>query len=209
MKRVTAVLTALVLMLSLTACGVTPNNTPTGDNALVGTWKGEIDYAGVINAVLATDETLAASGVQSNAAPVGITYVFDEDGKVTCSLDQEALYAALQETAKEILKPMIEGLMGQDIDTYLQQAGMAGEEMMKSLFPNGFIEQVEKVFAFSGAYTFEGDVLSVLIGKQALKSAVELGDGTLTFKEPVGVNVDNEAYRQAVSVLYPLVLTKA
>ncbi len=209
MKQLMAVLTAAVLMLTMTACAFVPTKTPAGDDTLVGTWKGEIDYAGVINALMATDETLAASGVQSKAAPVGVTYVFDENGKVTCSLDRDTLYAALQDTAKEILAPMIEGLMGQDIDTYLEQAGMAAEEMIKSLFPNGFVEQIENVFSFSGTYTLDGDVLSVEVDKHALKSTVELGDGTLTLKEPVGVNMESDAYQQAVSALYPLVLTKA
>ena len=204
MKRILSVVTAVVLLLTLTACGGTQN-----DSAIVGEWQADIDYASVINTLISQNDVLAASGATLDGAPVKVTYTFGEDGTMSCALDREQLYKSLTTLFHEILTPVLSALGGMTVDEYIAKADMTEEELLYSLFTDDVMKSIEGVLGFTGTYTMENGKLSVTAGGVTIDANVKLKGDTLTLSTPLSLT-DNAAVQKVLEkMLFPLTLTKA
>lgn len=202
MKRLVSCLAAVVLLLTMTACGAE------NDGSAVGTWEAEIDYAGVINAIVSQNEVLAASGATLDSAPVKVTYTFAEDGTASCVLDQEQLYAGLSVMFEEILTPVIAALGGMTLEEYIANTKLSREEMLVSLFTEEVMTAIKNAVSFTGTYTVAGQRLTVTANNAQSRTAFTLDGDTLTLETPIGTTTANDAQKDAVKALYPLSLKK-
>ena len=202
MKRIIAILTAMVMLLMLTACG------GKGDANVVGKWQGEIDYAGIVNAFMAENDVLAVSGVTLDHAPVTVTYTFLEDGTATCELDQTALNDKMMVVLKEILAPMMGMLGGTTVEEYIANSGQTNEELIRSLFTDETYDDIVKAVCFAGTYTVNSNKLTVTADGNTAMEKVVLSDDTLTLTAPFVWVTSSEAVQTAVKTLYPLTLKK-
>ena len=202
MKRITVVLTAIAMLLMLTACG--------GEGAVnvVGRWQGEIEYAGIVNAFMSENDVLAASGVTLDSAPLTVTYTFLEDGTATCEFDKTAFNDKLMVVLKEILTPMMGMLGGTTVEEYIEKSGQTDEQLIRSLFTDEVYDGIVKTVAFEGTYTVKGDKLAVTVGGQTSQAKVSLDGGTLTLSSPVGVTTSSTLQETAMKALFPLTLKK-
>ena len=203
MKRVTAVLTVLAMLLMMTACGGTQS-----DVSVVGKWQGEVDYAGVVNAFMAENDVLAASGATLDGASVTATYTFLEDGTATCELDKTALNDKLMVVFKEILTPMMGMLGGTSVDEYIAQSGQTNEELIRSLFTDAVYDSIVNAFRFEGTYEMKNGKLAVTVNGHTAQSKVTLDGETLTVASPVGTTTTSALQETAVKALFPLTLKK-
>lgn len=204
MKRITAALTAIVMLLMLTACGTTAQ----GDVNVIGNWQGEIDYAGVVNAFVAENDVLAVSGATLDRAPIFVTYTFFEDGTATCELDQTALDGHLMVLFEEVMSPMMGMLGGMTVEEYIANSGQTNEELLRSLFTDETYDGIVNVLEFSGDYTVKNGKLSVTANGNASQAKISLDGETLTVASPVGTTTASDLQETAVKTLYPLTLKK-
>ncbi len=203
MKRVLAVLTALVMLFAMTACGAKETIN------LVGTWEGEIDYAGVVNSFVSENEVLSVSGATLDSAPVKVTYTFGEDGTASCTLDRQQFYAGLSVMLREILTPVIAAIGGgMTLEEYMATSKMSEEELLFSLFTEELVNRMENVLSFTGTYTLQHDELSVTANGDTSLTKVSVKRDTLTLEVPVGATIDNDIRKAAVQALFPLNLKK-
>ncbi len=202
MKRITAIVMAFAMLLIMTACG------GEGDVNVVGKWQGEMDYAGIVNAFMAGNDVLAASGVTLDSAPLTVTYTFSEDGKVTGELDTAALIEKLMVPFKEILTPMMSMLGGTTVEEYIEKSGQTEEQLIRSLFTDEVYDGIVKTVAFEGTYTVKGDKLAVTVGGQTSQAKVSLDGGTLSVASPIGVTTASALQETAMKALFPLTLKK-
>ena len=202
MKRITAIVMAFSMLLIMTACG------GEGDVNVVGKWQGEMDYAGIVNAFMAGNDVLAASGVTLDSAPLTVTYTFSEDGKVTGELDTAALIEKLMVPFKEILTPMMSMLGGTTVEEYIEKSGQTEEQLIRSLFTDEVYDGIVKTVAFEGTYTVKGDKLAVTVGGQTSQAKVSLDGGTLSVASPIGVTTASALQETAMKALFPLTLKK-
>ena len=202
MKRITVVLTAIAMLLMLTACG--------GEGAVnvVGRWQGEIEYAGIVNAFMSENDVLAASGVTLDSAPLTVTYTFLEDGTATCEFDKTAFNDKLMVVLKEILTPMMGMLGGTTVEEYIEKSGQTDEQLIRSLFTDEVYDGIVKTVAFEGTYTVKGDKLAVTVGGQTSQAKVSLDGGTLSVASPIGVTTASALQETAMKALFPLTLKK-
>ncbi|MBE6763473.1 MAG: hypothetical protein E7553_03835 [Ruminococcaceae bacterium] len=201
MKRCIAMLLAVVMLLTMTACGAKE------DVSVVGTWEAEIDYAKVINTCMAENEVLKVTGATAEKAPVKVTYVFEEDGIVSCTIDKEQLHAHLMVLFREILAP-IAALAGKTIEEYVATAGQTDEELLISLFTEGVYKNITEALVFNGGYTVSGDKLTVTADGHTLQATVKREGDTLTLSAAVGTNTATDAQAQAVQALFPAAFRK-
>ncbi len=202
MKRVTAILMAVMMLLTMTACGAQ------SDVAVVGKWQGDIDYAGVVNAFVAENDVLAASGATLDKAPIAATYTFLEDGTATCELDKTALNEQLMVLFKEILTPMMGMLGGSSVEEYIAQSGQTDEELLRSLFTDETYDGIVRVLSFEGSYTAANGKLAVTASGHTAQSKVSLDGEKLTIASPVGTTTAGALQETAAKALFPLTLKK-
>ena len=204
MKRILTILTAIVMLLTLTACSTTTQ----GDGNVVGNWQGEIDYAGVVNAFVAENDVLSVSGVTLDRAPITVTYTFLEDGTATCELDQTALDGHLMVLFKDVMSPMMGMLGGTTVEEYIANSGQTDEELLRSLFTDETYGSIVSVLEFSGTYTAANGKLSVTVNGNASQAKISLDGETLTVSSPVGTTTASDLQETAMKTLFPLTLKK-
>lgn len=125
MKKITAMLLCLVLVLSLCACGAKEN--------LVGTWKANIELADLMNKEIAAsgDEAMAeAMNLESFQLPLILE--LREHGTCTMKVDPEAMAASADKLAADLT----EGLKAYFV-TMLQQQGLEVEDPTEVLTAMG------------------------------------------------------------------------
>ena len=120
MKKITAFLLALVMALSLTACGSSESK------QLVGTWQCVVD----ITAQMDTEMSDALDSEYASEVPMQmyLSAVFNDDGTFTMSMDTEATTASFTAYI-QALRPVIVELSYQEAE----KQGMSREEYDKAL----------------------------------------------------------------------------
>lgn len=137
MKKLLASVLALVLALSVTACGSREQT-----KNLVGTWHCHIDVSEALNEAMA--ETLEADSLTADSeVPVCIDLTVAEDGSYTLALDYEATGEAMTAYFKTLTPQLAEimyaqaeaeGMSREQYDKALEQLGMTAEEYIASIF---------------------------------------------------------------------------
>lgn len=205
-KTLTAFLLAAVMLLGFTGCGEKPA-------AIVGSWRGEVDYAVLFNEKLAQEEI---EDITVDHFRVTMTYTFCEDGTYYGVTDAESVYAArdaLEHDFEKRLRIAFDNMLdtaGEDIS--LEQAmNLYGPDMENQItgLANMLCEAlvVEEAYVdmrLEGQYLLDGDRLHLSADlastiDPAIYDIIELDEDTLTFVDAVGAeNFD----------LYPIVLTR-
>lgn len=121
-KKIVALLLALVVAIGLCACSSTNfDNLGNKDNdALVGTWKTEIDMTGAIGAGIGG--AIDVSGIKTKVM-VPMIMTFEKDAKVTLKMDMNAAKDSVSSYLKEAVEPLAAALYDQG-----KQSGMTEEE---------------------------------------------------------------------------------
>ena len=182
MKKITAFLLALVMALSLTACGSSESK------QLVGTWQCVVD----ITAQMDTEMSDALDSEYASEVPMQmyLSAVFNDDGTFTMSMDTEATTASFTAYI-QALRPVIVELSYQEAE----KQGMSREEYDKALAESdltvdGLVDSVLSAFDVSALL---GDVGSdVTAGSyKAEKGRLYLSESGSGFKaeESVGYSL--------------------
>ena len=152
MKKITALLLALVMALSLAACGSKDDS-----KQLVGTWQCALDLTEKM------DEEMAANlGTEyTSEVPVSLylTTVFNEDGTFSMSPDLDATTESLNAYI-QALKPALVELLYKEAE----DRGMTRDEFDSALADSGLTveSQVDSVLALFDVSTLLSDVESEL-----------------------------------------------
>ena len=183
MKKITALLLALVMALSLAACGSKDDS-----KQLVGTWQCALDLTEKM------DEEMAASlGTEyTSEVPVSLylTTVFNEDGTFSMSPDLDATTESLNAYI-QALKPALVELLYKEAE----DRGMTRDEFDSALADSGLTveSQVDSVLALFDVSTLLSDVESELnSGKYKLEDGrlyLAETDGSFTQADSIGCTV--------------------
>ena len=183
MKKITALLLALVMALSLAACGSKDDS-----KQLVGTWQCALDLTEKM------DEEMAANlGTEyTSEVPVSLylTTVFNEDGTFSMSPDLDATTESLNAYI-QALKPALVELLYKEAE----DRGMTRDEFDSALADSGLTveSQVDSVLALFDVSTLLSDVESELnSGKYKLEDGrlyLAETDGSFTQADSIGCTV--------------------
>lgn len=202
-KRVLSVLVAMVMMAAmLTACGEKT------DDALIGTWTCEMDYASHINEGLASEPELVEY-MKVDEFVLEITLTLKEDGTYTMSADSQANKDSFEELKGKLKDGMIH---------YLTDAAEAADMTLDDLLDASDItidELVEEAFG--------DDMYDSIIGDMTAEGKYEAKDGKLFTSQDLDSDLDSnyETYELSGNTLtitgdangttdgiYPLVFKK-
>ena len=206
MKKIIALTLALVLVLSLCACGAKEN--------LVGTWKANIELAEAFN------EEMAAAGMgdfinlESFALPLVMT--FNEDGTGSMTVDQEAMTATIDKLAADLTAGLEAyfteyfASMGieMDLDEALAASGLSMDDLVDEFKAEFAGEEAFAEFTNEFKYKAEDGKLYM---SEDLDSEIsdtyntyELKGNTLT------LNIGTEELDEEMAkYLFPMTLTRA
>ena len=175
MKKITAFLLALVMALSLAACGSKDDS-----KQLVGTWQCALDLTEKM------DEEMAANlGTEyTSEVPVSLylTTVFNEDGTFSMSPDLDATTESLNAYIQALKPALVDrGMTRDEFDSALADSGLTVES------------QVDSVLALFDVSTLLSDVESELdSGKYKLEDGrlyLAETDGSFTQADSIGCTV--------------------
>lgn len=182
-EKITALLLALVMALSLAACGSKDDS-----KQLVGTWQCALDLTEKM------DEEMAANlGTEyTSEVPVSLylTTVFNEDGTFSMSPDLDATTESLNAYI-QALKPALVELLYKEAE----DRGMTRDEFDSALADSGLTveSQVDSVLALFDVSTLLSDVESELdSGKYKLEDGrlyLAETDGSFTQADSIGCTV--------------------
>ncbi len=154
MKRVITVLLAVLLVLSLAACG-----SGVETKKLAGTWTCTIDVTDRMNA--AAEQALGLSAADGAAKmPLQLVLTVTEDGAYTLRYDSDAVRTALDAYAAALHPAAVEsvyaaaeeqGLSREEYDAAMEKAGITMDDMVAAIF----------------AGVDEEELLSLLTGRSA------------------------------------------
>lgn len=204
MKKLIAMLLALVMVFALCACGGQTAGTPAGTNGdgtsedgkpaddsakLVGKWVADIDLAdmilanGMINEDVMDDEMIDV--IMPEDIELRIVMEFSDDGEVEVSVDGED---AVKEWKEQICENMVEYLRkeleatGATEEEFEEEYGMTLEEYVEeSVITEMDIDDDELNVSEKDDYKLVGDKLYV--GDEEEYFTVELDDEELTFED--------------------------
>ena len=213
MKRVITVLLAVLLVLSLAACG-----SGVETKKLAGTWTCTIDVTDRMNA--AAEQALGLSAADGAAKmPLQLVLTVTEDGAYTLRYDSDAARTALDAYAAALHPAAVEsvyaaaeeqGLSREEYDAAMEKAGITMDDMVAAIF----------------AGVDEEELLSLLTGRSAAltgycraESAAELAetadclsytlsDGTMTWTDAQGELSSQLTEQEQELLRVPLTWTK-
>lgn len=176
MKKMAAWLLALVMALSLTACGSKEQT-----KELVGTWHCHIDMAEQVDALLGD-----AMGVEDfstgGEVPVCLDFTVSEDKTYTLALDYEETEAAMKDYFAALASAMVEvlyaqaeeeGMSREQYDAALKQLGFTAEEFIASALDAFSVEAIADDLLGSSDGVVSSGVCRAAEGKLYLAGTTE------------------------------------
>ena len=203
MKKLFAVLLTLVMLLGLAACG---SSGSAAKPTIVGTWKGSMDMAAVLEMVLQTeiDEPISC----------GVSYTFKEDGTISTTVDEDSL-ADMMEALTDVVIGMMGEMFGEefDFDAMLAEEGMTEEEFREQIMASVNVEEMlGNMRVEKGYYKYEDGKLYTAAAQEDLENPealpcihVTLKGNTMTFTD---IEQDGESAAEIMPGLFPMVFTK-
>lgn len=214
MKRIFAIALALVMMLSLAACG------QTDADKLVGTWTSDLDMSSVTNEMLAAMGEGAEEYFTFENFTVTLVMTFNEDGTYSTTVDEASVEAAvdsLMATVEDGMVKMLEAQIAEaglnmTVDEMLAVSGMTMEDLMASVDTSALVTEMTEGSASEGKFKAEDGKLYMSAGldyevDEAVYDTYELDGTTLTLTGHVGAETDEE--QLVADEMYPVTLTKA
>ena len=203
MKKLFAVLLTLVMLLGLAACG---SSGSAAKPTIVGTWKGSMDMAAVLEMVLQTeiDEPISC----------GVSYTFKEDGTTSVAVDEDS-FEEMMETLTDVVIGMMGEMFGEefDFDAMLAEEGMTEEEFREQIKASVNVEEMlGNMRVEKGYYKYEDGKLYTAAAKEDLENPEELPcirvtlkGNTMTFTD---IEQDGESAAEIMPDMFPMVFTK-
>ena len=203
MKKLFAVLLALVMLLGLAACG---SSGSAAKSPIVGTWKGSMDMAAVLEMVLQTeiDEPISC----------GVSYTFKEDGTTSVAVDEDS-FGEMMETLTDVVIGMMGEMFGEEFDfeAMLAEEGMTEEEFREQIMASVNVEEMlGNMSVEKGYYKYEDGKLYTAAEKEDLENPEELPcihvtlkGKTMTFTD---IEQDGESAAEIMPDMFPIVFTK-
>lgn len=215
MKKLFAILLALVLALSVTACGSNDKGAE-----LVGTWRYEMDISEYMNDQMA--QALGGETVPDTAMSIFLTMTFNEDGTFLLDVDADATGASFDAYMQALKPAMMEmiyqqgqdaGLTHEEFDAALAEQGTSVENLLDSIFAmidmSSMLETLEGTSS-NGYYKVAGGKLF------AAENADDLGDdtgvayavsgNTMSWNDPSGIMEEYE--ESGITISLPMVWEK-
>lgn len=171
-KRILALLLALALCLSLSACGE--------ENPIVGSWKGTLDYSRILQEELSSEdvwETIPIEGVR-----LEIFFEFHPDGSFQSKISQESIDAMVERLLDIAVAGLAENLKDRE------DVSFTPEELRQTLKDridtSALTAPLEFTFG-SGYYVFRNNCIYIGSQERSLRvnpseNAAEILDVTLT-----------------------------
>lgn len=213
MKKIIALTLALVLVLSLCACGAKEN--------LVGTWKANIELADLMNKEIAAsgDEAMAeAMNLESFQLPLILE--LREDGTCTMKVDPEAMAASADKLATDLTEglkayfvTMLEqqGLEVEDPTEVLTAMGLDLDALVAEMKDQFLSEDTFAEFTMESKYKAEDGKIYFSDDLESEINADEYNTYTLkgdTLTLDVGNMVIEEGQEDMAAYMFPMTLTR-
>lgn len=214
MKKITAMLLCLVLVLSLCACGAKEN--------LVGTWKANIELADLMNKEIAAsgDEAMAeAMNLESFQLPLILE--LREDGTCTMKVDPEAMAASADKLAADLTEGLKayfvtmlqqQGLEVEDPTEFLTTMGLDLDALVAEMKDQFLSEDTFAEFTMDSKYKAEDGKIYFSDDLESEINADEYNTYTLkgdTLTLDVGNMVIEEGQEDMAAYMFPMTLTRA
>lgn len=212
MKRtICLVLVTILILSSLAGCAK-------DSDALIGTWEGEVNYAGYFNQGLQSvaGEALAEYWTVENF-PITLILTFREDGTYSMTVDRDKLNHTIVDLKKKLtkgLRDFIQDLIDasesdMSVDDFMSSMDMDMNAMIEEAVGPDIVDALIKDCTYEGNFTAEGGKLytSASLANSINKSIYEnyeITQNTLTLMSIVGGS-GNSLLNEA---LYPITLLR-
>lgn len=216
MKRI---LSLSLAVLMLTAIVLTMSGCSKETDALIGTWTGEINYAGYFNqGITASAGEALAEYWKVEEFNLTIVMTFREDGTYSMTVDEEKLNTSLTEL-KQVLNTGLQNYM-QDlidasqidttVDELINTLGISMDDLLDEALSDEVIDAVIAECTFEGNFDAKDGKLYTSAGlefgiDESIYETYEVSDNTLTLLSIVS----GEESSRLDESLYPITLTRA
>lgn len=200
MKKLLAILLAVVMVLGLAACN------SSGETTIVGTWKGEMDVGAVLAALIQQDV--------DQKIPCKMIFEFSPEGKLTTKMDEESAKKAV-DAMVDVMIDMIRDLYaeeGGDLDAELAAEGMSVEDLKNQYREEMDLDDMLGDASEDSYYKFENGKIYVADEKEDLEEGdydtcyiATLSGNKLTITD---IETDGELASEALPGVFPLVFKK-
>ena len=202
MKKLLAILLAVMMILSLTACGKSGSDEPT----IVGSWKGSMDLSAFMAAIYQIEI--------EDPIPFGITFTFNADNTYSVAVDEESI-DAFMDAMVDMVVGMMSSMYGEefDLETMLAEEGMTMDEFTEEIMASVDVDSVLGAIAEANAYyKYEDGKVYTATTKEALDAGdyddcnyITLTSKTMTITD---IEQDGEKMSEIMPDMLPIVLTK-
>lgn len=217
MKRMIAVLLALVMVVSMVGCS-------SGDaDKLVGTWEADVNLSSTISEMLDSLGQDSAEYFDFSDFSVTMVITFNDDGTYAMTLDEASTQAAFDGLMEDVEAGMVKMLEAQiaengldmTVDELLEASGMNLDDLMAemktSFADEDIISDMVDESTTEGNFEAKDGKLYLSDGKdfavdEAIYDTYVLDGDTLTLQEHVG---DDAAVSEALEdTMYPITFEK-
>lgn len=200
MKKLLAILLAVVMVLGLAACN------SSGETTIVGIWKGEMDVGAVLAALIQQDV--------DQKIPCKMIFEFSPEGKLTTKMDEESAKKAV-DAMVDVMIDMIRDMYaeeGGDLDAELAAEGMSVEDLKNQYREEMDLDDLLGDASEDSYYKFENGKIYVADEKEDLEEGdydtcyiATLSGNKLTITD---IETDGELASEALPGVFPLVFKK-
>lgn len=200
MKKLLAILLAVVMVLGLAACN------SSGETTIVGIWKGEMDVGAVLAALIQQDV--------DQKIPCKMIFEFSPEGKLTTKMDEESAKKAV-DAMVDVMIDMIRDMYaeeGGDLDAELAAEGMSVEDLKNQYREEMDLDDMLGDASEDSYYKFENGKIYVADEKEDLEEGdydtcyiATLSGNKLTITD---IETDGELASEALPGVFPLVFKK-
>lgn len=202
MKKLLAILLAVMMLLSLTACGKSGSDEPT----IVGSWKGSMDLSAIMASIYQIEI--------EDPIPFGMTFTFNADNTYSVAVDEESL-DAFMDAVVDMVVGMMSSMYGEefDLETMLAEEGMTMDEFTEEIMASVNMDSIlGSIAAQKAYYKYEDGKFYTAKTKEALDAGdyddctyITLTGKTMTITD---IEQDGEKMSEVMPDMFPMVFTR-